>query len=158
LSHGLLEVLKYFFLGLIWLFFLYAARMVYVEVRRGRAERVVTAGDGATAGPVALPLASDRRVPLQLRVLEPAERRGRSFELGPEVTLGRRPGCTISLEHDRFASGLHARVFERNGEFWLEDLGSTNGTFLNDERLVAPVRIQRGDRVKVGSTELEVAR
>lgn len=156
MSHGLLEVLKYFFLGLMWLFFLYAARMVYVEVRRGRSERAALVTE-APAGAVPPALASDRRVPLQLRVLEPPDRRGRSYELGPEVTLGRSPRCIVRID-DRFASGVHARVFERNGELWLEDLGSTNGTYLNDERLVAPSRLQRGDRVKVGSTVLEVNR
>jgi len=45
-----------------------------------------------------------------------------------------------------------------SGELWLEDLGSTNGTWVNDERLDNPVRLRRGDRVKVGSTILEVAR
>jgi len=49
-------------------------------------------------------------------------------------------------------------VFRRSGELWIEDLGSTNGTFLNDERLESPSRLRRGDRVKVGSTILEVAR
>ncbi len=155
MSHGLLEVLKYFFLGLMWLFFLYAARMVYVEVRRGRSERPVLVAEPAAVVPTAP--AVDRRVPLQLRVVEPPERRGRSYELGPEVTLGRSPRCIVHLE-DRFASGVHARVFERNGELWLEDLGSTNGTFLNEERLVAPTRLQRGDRVRVGNTVLEVNR
>jgi pSer/pThr/pTyr-binding forkhead associated (FHA) protein len=157
MSHGLLEILKYFFLGLIWLFFLYAARMVYVEVRRGRSEREAPATEAVVMPVPTAALASDRRVPLQLRVVEPSERRGRSYELGPEVTLGRSPRCIVHLD-DRFASGVHARVFERNGELWLEDLGSTNGTWLNDDRLVAPTRLQRGDRVKVGSTVLEVSR
>ncbi len=157
MSHGLLEVLKYFFLGLMWLFFLYAARMVYVEVRRGRSERAALATDTSAAPAVQAAPAVDRRVPLQLRVVGPPERRGRSYELGPEVTLGRSPRCIVHLD-DRFASGVHARIFERNGELWLEDLGSTNGTWLNEERLVAPSRLQRGDRIKVGSTEFEINR
>lgn len=158
MSHGLLEGLKYFFLGLIWLFFLYAARMVYVEVRRGRSERAALVADASPAPAAAAAPAADRRVPLQLRILEPPERRGGRFDLGGEVTLGRSAHCVVRLADDRFASAMHARVFERNGELWLEDLGSTNGTYLNDERLVAPTRIQRGDRVKVGGTTLEVNR
>ena len=157
MSHGLLEGLKFFFLGLMWLFFLYAARMVYVEVRRGRSERAAIVAEAPPGPAVAAAPAADRRVPLQLRVLEPADRRGNRFDLGGEVTLGRSANCAVRLD-DRFASNVHARVFERNGELWLEDLGSTNGTYLNDERLVAPTRIQRGDRVKVGSTTLEVNR
>ena len=145
--HSLLEILKYFLLALLWLFFVYATRMVWVELRRSRpaaeeAENVVI----------------DKQVPLRLKVVDPPQRRGRVFELGEEVTIGRSPGCAVYLEDDTFASSAHARVYRLNGELWLEDLRSTNGTFLNNEQLEQPARIQRGDRIKVGSTILEVAR
>jgi pSer/pThr/pTyr-binding forkhead associated (FHA) protein len=135
--HSLLEILKYFLLALLWLFFVYAIRMVWLEIRRSRPE--------TTPAPDAPPVAADQR-------------RGRVFELGQEVTLGRSPGCAIYLEDDTFTSSVHARVYRRNGELWLEDLRSTNGTFLNDSKVSEPMRIQRGDRIKVGSTILEVAR
>lgn len=151
MPHALLQLLRYFLLAAIWLFFIYAARMVLVEIRRSRAEV-------AASGPPAPPVASDKSLPLRLRVVEPPQRRGRVYELGEEVTVGRSPGCAVPLDDDNFASSIHARVFRRNGELWLEDLGSTNGTWLNEERLGAPTRLQRGDRVKVGSTLLEVAR
>ncbi len=150
MPHSLLHLLRYFLLGTLWLFFLYASRMVLVEVRRSRAERV--------APPAPAPHGTDRSVPLRLKVVDPPQRRGRVFELGEEVTLGRSPGCAVSLEDDTFTSSVHARVFRRNGELWLEDLGSTNGTWLNNERVTGLERLQRGDRVKVGSTILEVAR
>lgn len=95
---------------------------------------------------------------LRLKVVDPPQRRGRVFDLGDEVTVGRSPGCAVALEDDTFVSSIHARVYRRSGELWLEDLGSTNGTWLNDERVDGPSRLQRGDRVKVGSTTLEVAR
>jgi pSer/pThr/pTyr-binding forkhead associated (FHA) protein len=148
--HALLEILKYFLLALLWLFFLYAMRMVFVEVRRSKPEQA--------AAPESPPVAADRSVPLRLRVVDPPQRRGRVFELGQEVTLGRSPGCAVYLEDDTFTSSVHARVYRRNGELWLEDLRSTNGTFLNDSKVSEPTRIQRGDRIKVGSTILEVAR
>jgi pSer/pThr/pTyr-binding forkhead associated (FHA) protein len=148
MPHALLQILRYFLLAMIWLFFVYAARMVYVEVRRTRPE----------APPPAPTPASDQPVTLRLKVVDPPQRRGRVFELGEEVTVGRSPGCAVPLEDDAFSSAVHARVFRRDGELWLEDLGSRNGTFLNDERVVGPARLQRGDRVKVGSTVLEVTR
>ena len=150
MPHALLHLLRYFLLALLWLFFLYAARMVFVELRRSRTERA--------SAPPSAPLASDKPVSLRLKVVDPPQRRGRVFELGDEVTVGRSPGCAVSLEDDSFVSSVHARVFRRSGELWLEDLGSTNGTWLNDERVDGPSRLQRGDRVKVGSTTLEVAR
>jgi pSer/pThr/pTyr-binding forkhead associated (FHA) protein len=163
MSHGLLEILRFFLLALIWLFFLYAARMVIVEVRRGRVERAPESPPAAaparprSAAPAAPP-AADRAAPTKLRILEPADRRGTAFELGPEITLGRSPGCAVPLEGDTFASSVHARVYRRDGETWLEDLGSTNGTFLNGERVAAPVRLKRGDQLKVGHTLLEAGR
>jgi hypothetical protein len=141
MPHALLQILRYFLLAAIWLFFVYAARMVWVEVRRSRAEQAV---------PAPAPVAADKALALRLRVVDPPHRRGRVFELGEEVTVGRSQGCAVPLDDDTFASSIHARVFRRSGELWLEDLGSTNGTWLNDERLDSPV--------KVGSTILEVAR
>ncbi|MDA8290926.1 MAG: FHA domain-containing protein [Actinomycetota bacterium] len=167
MSHGLLEILRYFLLALIWLFFVYAARIVLVEVRRSRTERGAT--EGAPGGPPgqaagasgrarSVPAAPERGGALRLRIVEPEERRGTAFELGGEITLGRSPGCAVSLEGDAFASSVHARVFRRDGETWLEDLGSTNGTFVNGERVATPVRLRRGDTLKVGHTLLEVGR
>jgi pSer/pThr/pTyr-binding forkhead associated (FHA) protein len=151
MPHSLLEILRYSLLAAIWLFFVYAARMVWVEVRRSRAEQ-------AAQAPPSAPVVVDKALELRLRVVDPPQRRGRVFELGDEVTVGRSPGCAVPLDDDTFASSIHARVFRRSGELWLEDLGSTNGTWVNDERLDNPVRLRRGDRVKVGSTILEVAR
>ncbi len=54
--------------------------------------------------------------------------------------------------------GLHARLFRRDGRLWVEDLGSTNGTFVNRKKVAAPVALRRGDRLQVGTTVLEVTR
>jgi len=145
MSHGLLEILRYFLLALIWLFFLHASRMVLVDVRRSRA-----ATEAARH--------TEEASALHLRVLEPKEHRGQSFNLEGDLTLGRSPACVVVLADDSYASSVHARVYRLDGEVWLEDLGSTNGTFINDERLAEPARLQRGDKVKVGNTVLEVRR
>ena len=52
-------------------------------------------------------------------------------------------------------SQVHARVFDRDGTLWIEDLGSTNGTFVNGERSNERVKLRKGDRVQVGETVLE---
>ncbi len=111
MPHALLHLTRYFLLALIWLFFLYASRMVFVEVRRTRAEKPAT--------PATSPLGADRSVALKLKVIDPPQRRGRVFELGEEVTVGRSPGCAVALEDDTFTSTVHARVFRRQGELWL---------------------------------------
>ncbi len=84
-------------------------------------------------------------------MLFPPDRANEEEEILTRIRRGER------MEHFETAR-LRARVFRRSGELWIEDLGSTNGTYLNDERLESPSRLRRGDRVKVGSTILEVAR
>ena len=64
-------------------------------------------------------------------------------------------GCHIALPDDTFVSQLHARVFERSGQIYVEDLGSTNGTYVNGHRVSTPTPMHRGDSLQVGSTVLE---
>ncbi len=97
-----------------------------------------------------------KRVPTQLTVLEPAEQRGRVFPLAAEMTMGRAGGCQVAIPEDTFASQIHARIFSRDGQTWVEDLGSTNGTFVNRSRVTAAVAVQRGDQVQIGNTVLEL--
>ena len=64
----------------------------------------------------------------------------------------------MALPDDTFASNVHARIFERDGHAWVEDLGSTNGTYVNGEQIEEARRLRKHDRVQTGSTVLEVAR
>jgi pSer/pThr/pTyr-binding forkhead associated (FHA) protein len=73
----------------------------------------------------------------------------------PEVILGREPGCDF-LINDKTVSSRHARVSDHHQQWWLEDLASTNGTFINDEAITAPVVITHGDEVRLGHIELSV--
>ena len=68
-------------------------------------------------------------------VLQPDAERGRDQWIDGEATIGRGGGCTISLPDDTFVSQVHARVVERDGQLFIEDLGSTNGTFLNGKQV-----------------------
>ncbi len=153
MTHGILDILRYFLLALIWLFLLYAARMVYVEVRRGQRERVASESHAAAGTVPRLPI----RAP-HVRILDSKDHRGERYPLGEETTIGRSSDCTISLESDHFVSARHARIVEHEGSWWIEDLGSTNGTFHNARRIGSPERLRRGDRFTVGSTVFEVAR
>ena len=154
MDHGLLDVLRYFLLGLFWLFLLYAARMVIVEVRRGHLERASLGGGEEIGG---VENAQPRRS-MRVRVLEPEELAGQRFSLDGETTIGRSPLCTISIPDDSFISNVHARIVARDGGIYLEDLDSTNGTFLNSRRVDEPERLRRGDRFTVGNALFEVGR
>jgi len=87
--------------------------------------------------------------------VEPRASRGTALGLANEITFGRAPGCTVSVPDDTFVSQVHARVFNDHGNIILEDLGSTNGTYVNGNRLTTAVALQRGDRLQIGSTVLE---
>lgn len=177
----LVKFLTYVFLALLYLFFLRVLRAVWIELREPRATAPVPepAGAGpASPPPDPVPPASPPPHPApphpppprkarrrnrkdraeRLRIVEPATRKGQGFTLGEELTVGRAPTCGVSLPDDTFISQLHARLFRRDQELWIEDLGSTNGTYLNDHRVSGPALIHEGDRVRVGQTVLEVTR
>ena len=83
--------------------------------------------------------------------------RPRSFKLAASLQVGRAPECEIRLD-DTYVSQMHARLFGKNGKWYVEDLGSTNGTFVNDQKLAAPAQVEPGDRIRVGTTVLELRR
>jgi pSer/pThr/pTyr-binding forkhead associated (FHA) protein len=83
---------------------------------------------------------------------------GTSLPLRESGTLiGRNPECALVLDDD-FASGRHARIFQRDGAWFVEDLGSTNGTFLGTERLTGPVGVEAGSTLRIGKTVIELRR
>ena len=84
---------------------------------------------------------------------------GQAFEAGPvPATIGRSDDNRIALAGDDFASGHHARVESARDGVWVIDLGSTNGTFVNGERIDGRHRLREGDVVQVGDTELRLER
>jgi pSer/pThr/pTyr-binding forkhead associated (FHA) protein len=84
---------------------------------------------------------------------------GKIFDAGPvPVTVGRSDENTISLDGDEFASGHHARIESQRDGVWILDLASTNGTFVNGERVEGRRQLHRGDLVQVGDTELRFER
>jgi pSer/pThr/pTyr-binding forkhead associated (FHA) protein len=88
-------------------------------------------------------------------ITEPKASRGAAFAIGEEITIGRAATCTIVMPDDSFVSQLHARVYREAGLAMVEDLGSTNGTFVNGKRLTVPEQVAKGDRVQIGSTVFE---
>ncbi len=148
MPESVLTILKFCFLALLYLFLW---RVVHVVVREMRAP---TAGDGA-AEPKA---GRKERRGARLRIIEPPAQEGEVYPLGEELTVGRGGGCGIVLPDDHFVSTVHARLFRRGDDVFVEDLGSRNGTFVNGETVAAPTRLRRGDRVQFGQTVGELVR
>lgn len=169
MSDPLLTILKFLLLALVWLFFVRVLRAVWVEVRGPRqAEEEAPGRPGRSVPPPAAMATSPAPgwgeprpgtgPVLRLSVVEPPSQRGRSYEVSDEITVGRAQGCGVALPEDSFTSNLHARVWRQDGQVWIEDLGSTNGTYLNKRKLSGPAPLSRGDRLQVGRTVLEVGR
>lgn len=149
----LLNLLKIFLLVLLYLFFLRVLRAVWTEVNVPRLADA-PAPAGQQKGRSRRPARVSKNHP-HLKALEPAGLRGRSYPLDEEITLGRASGCQVPLE-DAYASQVHARVFQRDGQWYVEDLGSTNGTYLNRRRVAGPMVIKRRDKLQIGNTVLEL--
>ena len=149
---ALLNLLKLFLLILLYLFFLRVLRAVWTEVNPPRATAPDTKAPRTGRAPRR---PRGRHTALQLRIVEPPAQKGRTFEVGEELTVGRAAGCQVTLD-DTYVSQLHARVFTRDGQIFVEDLGSTNGTYLNRRKVTGPMVFQRGDRLQIGSTILEL--
>ena len=180
-TEQLLDVLKYALLALLYLFFARVLWAVWSEVRGPRQGKTRAAQvpvteqrygaavpatgqlDITTASavphPAAVPApkgrAAKRAAVTQLVIAQPRVRRGASFQLGQEITVGRSESCTVTIPDDSFVSQLHARVYLLHGAAVAEDLGSTNGTYVNGRRLTAPLQIVKGDRLQVGNTIFE---
>jgi len=154
-SEQLLNVLKLCLLALLYLFFLRVLRAVWAELSPHAAEGVAARPSRRRDAKPA-PARRPGKGPGALKVIEPEGERGRSFPLGEELTVGRAAGCQVTLD-DTYVSQLHARVFSRDGQIFVEDLGSTNGTYLNRQKVAGPMAMQRGDRLQVGNTIMELA-
>jgi pSer/pThr/pTyr-binding forkhead associated (FHA) protein len=158
---SLLTILKFCFLALLYLFFMRVLRAVWAEMSPSRmaapAPTPTTAPAARSArnwGGANRSGGSSKAVG-RLRVIEPAETKGQTYDLGEELTVGRAGGCQITLD-DTYVSQLHARVFRREGQLYVEDLGSTNGTYLNRKKVTAPIAIRKGDRLQIGKTVMEL--
>lgn len=148
----LLNVLKICLLVLLYLFFFRVLRAVWAEVNLARKNE---SGAKAKARTGRRTRSRERRPPL-LRVVQPPELAGREYPLGDELTVGRAAGCQITLD-DTYASQIHARIFTRDSQLYVEDLGSTNGTYLNKRKVAAAMVVSRGDQIQIGSTVMEVS-
>jgi hypothetical protein len=154
--------LKFGFLAVIYLFALWVARSARRDLRggtgRGGAPRApaeplqapdATGFYSASAlGPVDLA----RRAPRLVVERAPGHEPGMIYDLDADLVLGRGERAEIQLE-DPFASARHARVYEQGNIVVIEDLGSTNGTYLNEELLETPRPLHPGDRVRIGESE-----
>jgi FHA domain len=151
--------LKFGFLAILYLFLLWMARSALKDLRRGGVEAAGPAyedatgmhratagfGDGAQGTP---------KLRVHVAAGLPA---GAAYDLSEGALLGRGDSADIKLE-DTFASSQHARLVPQGEVMVLEDLGSTNGTYLNGEALRGPQPLHVGDSIRIGDSEFTFER
>jgi pSer/pThr/pTyr-binding forkhead associated (FHA) protein len=163
MSELTLTLLRLGFLALLWLLVLSILAVLRRDLFGTRIERRSPRPAGVTpaAGPPAAarkPRTPERRPALRTLVVTEGSLRGTTLTLGQApVLIGRAPESTLVLDDD-FASARHARIFPQDGEWIVEDLGSTNGTFVGTTRVQQPTRLEAGAPVRVGRTVLELRR
>lgn len=167
--------LKFGFLAVLYLFLMWVARSALRDLRgRGAEYGSHPRGDGYGAHgyeahpPQGAALASDatgmysasalgpvdfaHRSPRLVVERAPGHEPGMIYDLDADIVLGRGEQAEIRLE-DPFASSRHARIYEQGGTMVIEDMGSTNGTYLNEELLETPRPLHPEDRVRIGDSE-----
>ena len=140
--------LKFGFLAVLYLFVLVIARSAMKDLRR-----TVSPAPDAT-GFHAAPAFAEHATDADAWLI--AERGGgleadERFDLIGGLSIGRSKECDVRID-DRYASGVHARVFSRGGRYMVEDMSSTNGTLLNGATLVGEAELIDGDTVQIGDT------
>jgi hypothetical protein len=144
--------LKFGFLAVLYLFLLWVARSALRDLRAGRPVAVTPASDATglySASVSPLHTARDARLVVDRA---PGHAPGMIYDIGDGAVLGRGETAEIRLD-DPYASSRHAQLVMQAGVVVLEDLGSTNGTYLNEELLQGPAPLHAGDRVRIGDSE-----
>ncbi len=162
MSEQLLTVLKLCLLALLYLFFLRVLRAVWTEVNPPKLAPADAGTRSRKAAKQKAPKQKPARtrrgapaLPTRLVLIEPANRAGVEYALGDELTIGRAAGCSIALD-EQYVSQVHSRLFIRDGSVFVEDLGSTNGTWVNGTRAVGQMPARLGDRIQIGNVVMEV--
>ena len=147
--------LKFGFLAVLYLFLLWVARSALKDLARG--------SDGTAAAEPVEPPSPRRRqssmpdlragvAPRLVVVAAKSHEPGTTLDIGDGATLGRSDSAEIRVD-DPFASSAHARIFQRGDFMYVEDMGSTNGTYLNGRQLRTPERLKVADVVRIGDSE-----
>ena len=156
-----LTIIRVAFLAVLWLFVIAAIGVVRTDLLGGpsttaRRGKVRQAQAPRQAKP-ARPARSGRGSPRVL-VVTAGALKGTSLDLAQQqITLGRANDATLVLNDD-YASSRHARIFPQDGQWIVEDLGSTNGTYLDRQKVTRPMPVPMGVPIRIGKTVLELRR
>jgi pSer/pThr/pTyr-binding forkhead associated (FHA) protein len=151
-----LAIVRIAIVALLWLFVLAAVRVIRTDIYGSRAARPARQPAREQRQP-RQPKQRRRDVP-QVLVITEGQLAGTRIALRDiAVTIGRANDSTLVLADD-YASNKHARLVPRDGQWYVEDLGSTNGTYLDRTKVTAPTAVPIGMPIRIGKTVLELRR
>ncbi|MDR1790079.1 MAG: FHA domain-containing protein [Propionibacteriaceae bacterium] len=139
--------LKIGFLALVWLLVLFVGAAIRTDVfgRKISTSELAAAGEVSRRGD-----RGDRKLARRLKIIQ-GPQAGLSLALGEPIIIGRNDDAQLILEDD-YVSTHHARISKGQGYYVIEDLGSTNGTFVNNQRITVPTQVGTGDSVRIGQS------
>jgi pSer/pThr/pTyr-binding forkhead associated (FHA) protein len=151
-----IQLMRFAFLALLWLFLFGMIRVIRLELRTAGAPRVpVPAKPKSKKGRAAAESRPGRGALSQLIVTEGSLAGTRVALTGKPILIGRANDSTLVLTDD-YASTRHARISENNGVWYLEDLGSTNGTYVGQSKVTGPLPLEAGVVIRIGKTAMEL--
>jgi len=151
----ILVLIRIGFLALLWLFVLAAVRVIRTDLLAGRPAPAVVRG---LPEPTRRAVREHKRSQARKLVVTEGALRGTNISLGDApVTLGRADNSTLVLTDD-YASNHHARLVPSDGRWMVEDMGSTNGTYLDRAKVTGPTPVPLGVPIRIGKTALELRR
>lgn len=150
-----LQLIRFGFLALLWLFVLVALRVIRADLRTSGQPRIAVPPPARRRGKNAAPARRPAGAPTHLLVTEGGLTGTRIGLTGAPVLIGRANDSTLVLEDD-YASTRHARISLQDGMWVVEDLGSTNGTYLGQRKIDGPVPLELGVPLRIGKTVLEL--
>lgn len=137
----LTTIFRFIIIGIIYIIIFLALRIMYKDIKNGGKKKPV------------------KKKSFGLEVIDKGEnndlKNGAIIPIRGELTIGRKETNNLILQ-DQYVSGKHTRIFLKNTDYMIEDLGSTNGTILNEERLEGKAILKAGDEIQIGSALFKV--
>lgn len=154
MTDQLLSILRIVLLIALYVFFARVLWAVWVEVRIPAVQR---AGVGRpSSGPQSLGVVARQFRVSAVKAIAPLTIKGHVFDVSEQpFTIGRAEDNDLCVPDDPYISGRHARLYLQSGYAVIDDLGSTNGTFVNSTRIIEPNDLEIGDRIQIGGVILE---
>jgi hypothetical protein len=140
--NSLSGIFKYIIIGIIYAIIIFALRIMYKDMKNGDKKQVRPSKK--TFGLEVIDSGMSKML-----------KNGSVIPINNEITIGRREDNSVVIQ-EGYVSAYHARIFQKNNSYVLEDLGSTNGTILNGDRIENKVYIRSGDELEIGTTVFRV--